>query len=117
MNLCQETSGFLFKHRCGRPSFMTCLTCRKPICAQHARAVKPEGFRCIACTTAAIPPGGGYVFVSTDSDDWDDDDPYYYRRHHTDSGGGQPDGMDFTDGDRSAVSDEGGGWEEDAAGS
>ena len=31
MNLCQETSGFLFKHRCGRPAFMTCLACKKPI--------------------------------------------------------------------------------------
>lgn len=117
MNLCQETSGFLFKHRCGRPSFMTCMTCFKPICAQHARPAAPEGFRCIACALAAAPPSGGGD-VDNDRDTWDDDDPYYYsQKYRSEPGGQQPDGLDFTDGDRSAVSDEGGGWEEDAAGS
>ena len=117
MNLCQETSGFLFKHRCGRPSFMTCVTCGKPICAQHARKVPPESFRCIACSLAAAPPSGVSGAVIAGS--WDDDDPYYYSHHHHGRGGGgeQPAGLDFTDGDRSALTEDGAGWEDDAAGS
>ncbi|MGL4551539.1 MAG: hypothetical protein ACRC33_10160 [Gemmataceae bacterium] len=111
MNLCQETSGFLFKHGCGRPSFLTCGLCHKPVCAQHARPAAPEGFRCIACALAGGPPP-----AEDTSAEWDDDDPYFYSgRHHADSGG-PPDGMDFTDGDRASTG-AGGDWEDDAGGS
>lgn len=108
MNLCQETSGFLFSHRCGRPSFMTCLTCLKPICAQHARPAIPEGFRCIACALVTGNPNDSHV------DHDGDEDPYFYRNEHA---GAAPDAMDFTDGDRTAITTEGGTWEDDAGGS
>lgn len=110
MNLCQETSGFLFSHRCGRPSFLTCATCHKAVCAQHARPTGLEGFRCVTCALAASPSG------ASDAES-DDDDPYFYSSRHHARDGGPPDALDFTDGDRSATAGEGGGWEDDAEGS
>lgn len=117
MNLCQEMSGFLFRHSCGRPAHMMCGRCAKPICAQHARPQPPESFLCVSCAVTSPPPGD-HDRSDSGGGDWDDDDPHFYSRdYHQKSGGNPPDGMDFTDGDRASTGGEGGAWEEDAGGS
>jgi hypothetical protein len=111
---CQETSGFLFAHVCGRPSVFGCSRCGKRICAQHARPTPPEAFLCVTCARTAGTTGGA------DVDDDDGDDPYFYASSYRErSGFAEPaDPMDFQEGDRAALGDEaGGGWEEDVAGS
>jgi hypothetical protein len=103
---CQETSGFLFAHVCGRPSVFSCQRCGKRICAQHARPSPPEAFLCITCARA-----GGVDDTDSDRDD-DDDDPYFYASDYRQRSW-TSDPMDFQEGDRAALDDEaaGGGWE------
>jgi hypothetical protein len=112
---CQETSGFLFSHPCGRPASFTCVRCGKRICAQHMRPSPPEAFLCISCARTQDTDSG-----STDHDDENGGDPYFYaddyrsRSDFAETG----DAMDFQEGDRSALGeDEGGAWEDDTGGS
>lgn len=116
MNLCQEMSGFLFKHACGRIANMVCGRCARPICPQHARPMPPESFVCVTCALTGPAPPPRDRDSSSDGGDWDDDDdPHFYSRdYHNRSGGEPPDGMDFTDGDRSSTGGDAGEWEADA---
>jgi hypothetical protein len=46
--LCQETSGFLFSHRCDRTACDRCSRCQKPLCSDHAHETA-EGVLCTTC--------------------------------------------------------------------
>ena len=123
---CQETSGFLFSHRCGSIAVRECSQCTKSICQEHS--VDLGGM--LVCVTCAkqqretptndgqgTSSGGAYTTSGTDyyhsspyfySDSW-----YYssgmhrghYRRpHHDDhrggdAGVGDSGSSDFTDAD------------------
>ena len=75
---CQETTGFLFAHRCGDVAVRECQECQKPICQQHS--VDSGGvMRCVGCEKKLRSqqqnqqrppqsPGGTYY----------DDSPYFY---------------------------------------
>ena len=112
MDNCQETSGFLFSHRCGRPGLFSCAQCHKRICPQHARPQPPEAFLCVTCAQGTSDAGWG-------SDDDDDDDPYFYSsRHRRRSGSSdQDDPMDFTEGDQAKLDDKDDAFEDDMGGS
>ena len=45
---CQEKSGFLFKHRCDRPSVLCCVVCAKCVCDFHGHQT-PMGTQCAIC--------------------------------------------------------------------
>jgi hypothetical protein len=116
MNPCQETSGFLFPHPCGRPGVLRCVKCGKFICMEHARPQEMEQFLCVTCSRLADDEGdsGGAAW---DRDD-DEDDPYFYSsRYRAQSGAPAPDPQDFTEGDRAALEGEGGAFEDDMGGS
>jgi hypothetical protein len=115
MTECQETSGFLFTHACGRPATHGCAQCQKRVCPQHCRPWQPGTYLCLSCVRTALntpkPPTIIYI----------DDDPYFYRMHnyghytwHTYHHEGSPptvpphDPADFTEGDRAALSGGGG---------
>lgn len=116
---CQETSGFLFAHVCGRPSVFSCVRCGKRICMQHARPSPPEAFLCITCAQVAGADRDRDRDRDSDSDS-DDDDPYFYATDYRRRSGmtSAADPMDLQEGDRAALQeDAGGAWEEDAGGS
>ena len=46
--LCQETSGFLFSHRCDRIAVKECVRCKKAICQDHGHSI-PDGLACTTC--------------------------------------------------------------------
>ena len=48
---CNETSGFLFSHRCGQPAMNKCVQCQKPICERHTYTSpdKPGEQFCTTC--------------------------------------------------------------------
>jgi hypothetical protein len=79
----------------------------------HARPQALEQFLCVSCARAGADP--------SDADDWDagDDDPYFYSaRYRARSGGGEPDPMDFTEGDQALFdAGEAGAFEDDMGGS
>ena len=45
---CKETAGFLISHPCTRQADLTCSTCGKDVCSEHARQVD-DGFACLSC--------------------------------------------------------------------
>src|SRR5689334_15916444 len=95
---CQETSGFLFSHVCGRPGVFSCARCGKRICPQHARPSPPEAFLCVSCARAQG--------AATDADaDDEGTDPYFYADDYRRRSGvtGQSDPLDFQEGDRAAL--------------
>jgi hypothetical protein len=106
MNICQETSGFLFAHHCGRPGLFACVQCGKSICEQHGVLKPPEGLLCVTCHRTTM----GSSESDWGSEDDDSDDPHFYSsRYRSRAGGAEPDDpMDFTEGDRAALDDEGG---------
>jgi hypothetical protein len=113
---CQETSGFLFAHLCGRPSVFSCARCAKRICVQHARPQPPEAFICVTCARTA---GDRRSDSDTDIED-DRDDPYFYAEDYRSRAGftDTSDPRDFQEGDRAAEADEAGeDWENDTGGS
>lgn len=113
MNPCDETSGFLFSHRCGRPGLLSCSACGKRICQQHARPRLPEGFQCVTCAHAG---GGNDAGDSGDSED--DDDPFFYSARYRTRAGTRDNGpMDFTEGDQGVLDDRGDAFEDDMGGS
>ncbi len=116
--VCNETTGFLFKHQCDRYPQKRCEACNKPICPDHERPL--DGMiLCVACNRAEtrrrglkVRPQRGY-----------DDDPYFYGgtyypgygyygpRHHTqfhahDASGGQADPNDLNAGDAESLKHE-----------
>ena len=116
---CNETSGFLFSHRCGEPAMNQCVQCQKPICQRHMFA-NPNNTNEIFCTTCAKkflqekgPPsstGGRGPGVGRPYDDYGHD-PYFYTgyyyhdypygRYHR--SGHSHTGHDFTDGDEGTL--------------
>ena len=75
--VCNETTGFLFKHRCNQESKNHCDACNKPICPDHERRLE-ELLLCVSCNRAESQrrglknrPMSGY-----------DDDPYYYGNRY-----------------------------------
>jgi hypothetical protein len=116
MNPCQETSGFLFPHPCGRPGVLRCTRCGKFICMQHARPQAGEQFLCVTCARLAASTADTDTDSGGSGGDWgDDDDPYFYSsRYRARAGGTEPDPKDFTEGDQAALDeDEGGDFEDD----
>jgi len=111
---CQETSGFLFAHVCGRPSLFSCVRCGRRICAQHARPSPPEAFLCISCAR-----GEGHDDRGADHDNGGDD-PYFYADDYRRRSGftESSDPLDFQEGDRAVLGeDEEDRWENDVGGS
>jgi hypothetical protein len=53
---CNETSGFLFSHRCGQPALNKCVQCQKPICERHTYndPNKPGEQFCTTCAKQFI---------------------------------------------------------------
>ncbi|MCA8924494.1 MAG: hypothetical protein KDD82_21970 [Planctomycetes bacterium] len=89
MSGCEETAGFLFKHRCGREAQTECLQCGKPICLKHVKS--PGGQEhCVHCTRDKLgakirPPAPRRSRARGRDDDFDGDfdddfgdDPYFY---------------------------------------
>jgi len=70
---CNETSGFLFPHRCGQLSSFECEQCRKPICHQHVAAGLGQGTLCTTCGKAVAAPKSQHDRR---------DDPYFYSDHY-----------------------------------
>ena len=91
---CQETSGFLFSHRCGEFATNRCAKCGKDVCDRHT-VRSPEGVCCTTCAKeyrTPRPRGTGRGCH---------DDPYYYADdHYPDYHGGRD---DFTESDEAAV--------------
>lgn len=115
MESCQETSGFLFSHRCGRPGVLSCQQCHKRICPLHARAQPPEAFLCVSCAAQGQVVAG----TGTDWDSDDDDDPHFYSRRHRRKKDKDNDdeSMDFTEGDQGKLADQDDPFEGDMGGS
>lgn len=51
--LCQECSGFLFRHRCDRFAKTVCGRCSKPICNEHRHYLQ-DGVVCTGCARQAV---------------------------------------------------------------
>jgi hypothetical protein len=111
---CQETSGFLFSHRCGDLALDHCSQCRKPICAKYtARDLDPSRRLCTSCARQVLAENPE-VFRTG----WYRDDPYFYSYYHysgqyfphTSSSPHDP--HDFTEGDEAVL---GGGEATDSA--
>ncbi len=71
--VCNESTGFLFRHRCDRYPQNRCEACNKPICPDHERPLDTL-MLCVACNRAETrrrglknSPRRGY-----------DDNPYFY---------------------------------------
>jgi hypothetical protein len=93
---CQETAGFLFKHRCDRPARGACQRCAKGICADHTRHAGQEPL-CVTCARAASAVADG--------------DPYFYGNSYYGYGtyrgwSSATDPDDFTEGDAAALTQE-----------
>jgi hypothetical protein len=71
--MCNETTGFLFRHQCNQNPLTRCQTCDKPICEEHERPL--DGMiLCVTCNRAetrrrGLKGGRRRAY---------DDDPYYY---------------------------------------
>ncbi|MDA7541201.1 hypothetical protein N8639_00005, partial [bacterium] len=76
--VCNETSGFLFKHRCSNRASLNCKKCNKPICGEHSRTAD-TAIRCIEC---AKKKSQGDQSRNLDNSNVDhrgyDNDPYFY---------------------------------------
>lgn len=56
--LCQENSGFLFRHRCDRFAQTVCGRCGKPVCNEHSHRLE-DGMVCTCCarqSTSELKP-------------------------------------------------------------
>ena len=117
---CGETSGFLFKHDCGREAAANCHLCGKAVCALHTRTAEGQIF-CITCLKrwlegrpeeekqqvlqqqaqqqAAQQPSQQPAYYS--SPWYTYDDPYWYTDYHYPHYHHYHD-RDFTPADRSA---------------
>jgi len=133
--MCQETSGFLFSHRCGRFAVQACMYCGKALCEAHAHP-GAEGVACTSCMKQR-PKDESEADKSNrpardddsddDNDSWDDS-PYSYgerwypgygssgrrtsgssarARDNVAGGAGDFDPNDFTEGDAESLRTEG----------
>ena len=72
--ICQETAGFLFKHKCSNEGEMQCMGCTRWVCLEHAQETT-QGNRCITCAKGILakqPAGYGRDTVVYN------DSPYFY---------------------------------------
>lgn len=84
--ICNEKSGFLFDHHCGRSVAVSCARCSKPVCNDHFREADNDDAICISCAKTELTSLGrdqktskrGYGRHSR----WRDDDPYFYGGYH-----------------------------------
>lgn len=77
--VCQEKSGFLFKHACAYLAEQACQQCRKPICSRHARILEDQ-LVCIACSKQGARPDG--VRPGPTDNTYYDDSYSYAGRHY-----------------------------------
>ena len=76
---CQETSGFLFSHRCGDFALNTCGACQKRICERHT-VHQETGDLCSTCFKRLTP-----AQQPTDPNSQTyryRNDPYYYSHYY-----------------------------------
>lgn len=93
--LCNETSGFLFSHRCDRLAVKNCFHCGKPVCQDHAHPIT-EGTACTTClknesspdpaaeeVAGSTPPGTPVTTTgNTNRSRPYYDDPYFYGSNY-----------------------------------
>ena len=72
--MCNEKTGFLFRHPCDRYPQNRCDACNKPICPDHERPLEEGMILCVACYRAETRRRG----LSIHHHRRYDDDPYYY---------------------------------------
>jgi hypothetical protein len=70
---CNETSGFLFKHRCGNFAKNECGECRKAMCERHT-VISGAMTLCTSCARTRMQSSGGAYPASSPYGH----DPYFY---------------------------------------
>ena len=66
---CQETTGFLFSHRCGSIAVRECSQCAKSICQEHSVDLGADGEAAVtellerAEAAGVIPPSSRSPFI------------------------------------------------------
>jgi hypothetical protein len=125
---CQQSTGFLFSHDCGRPAAAACMKCGKRVCDMHLTALGTE----LVCSTCAEDDDddedededGDHDSGDSDSDSGpDEDDPSYYYKDYGYYGPGSAwgrgkDPNDFTEADGESLRhEEDASFEEDLGGS
>ena len=114
---CNETSGFLFSHKCDQLPVAHCDLCQKPVCAEHVHMFGSSDRICTSCAKKRDRGLRGGTSKSSSSRDRTDDDyydqPYFYGGHYFGTSyydsynrGGRNDPNDFTEADASSLSDE-----------
>lgn len=78
-HVCQENSGFLFKHACRHHAEATCPKCQRQICDRHLRFVYNQ-FLCVSC--ARRPQGTAVDGRGPDGAGDYRYDPYGYADYH-----------------------------------
>jgi len=78
--VCQEKSGFLFKHDCPYPADQTCQRCHKPICSRHTR-YQEELVVCIRCSRRPAAGAGPQPADRTGRHYYDDSYDYGHRHY------------------------------------
>ncbi len=68
-SICQERSGFLFKHQCNELATVLCESCNKCVCNKCIRTYRGKQL-CITCIKSFDDYGGYY------------NDPYFYGYNH-----------------------------------
>lgn len=122
---CEQSTGFLFAHDCGRPAAAACLKCGKRVCDMHLTALGSE-LLCATCAEDGEDDEGSDGDSDSDSGFSDDeDDPSYYYKDYGYYGpgsawgrGGGHDPNDFTEADGESLRhEEDASFEEDLGGS
>lgn len=101
---CQETTGFLFAHRCGNLALNKCYQCQKTICADHT-VFENEMMYCTSCGQQRLAAQDQST-PNVDSRSNYSQNPFFYHyyyfpsyHHHSSS---HHDRSDFTDADQAA---------------
>ncbi len=72
--ICNEKSGFLFRHACGENSDATCSECQKPVCYAHQKTTD-AGDLCTTCTKK-------WRREQNQNEVYEDDDPYMHSAYY-----------------------------------
>ncbi len=117
-SVCNESSGFLFRHDCFRPPTDACSRCGKPVCEDHRREVDGQVV-CIGCAKRRVNRSSRQSIRGRRYHDSYDYDPYFYggyhyhgyhddwRRDRSYYESMQGDPNDFTDADAGSLTDVG----------
>ena len=76
--VCNENSGFLFRHPCDRPANQVCSLCQRPVCSDHAHVGDANQLFCTSCTKKSRRITRGHQRQRGYRDDDFYDDPYFY---------------------------------------